>query len=134
MSRNEDEDEVPLKFDDKGNPINNDDGTKLGASASPTLKDLMRRLEKLTTENKKLRAKAKDKKTKWSSSSSEEEDSSFGEEVSKRRRKKEEITISEGPDKTIRGWMGANQNSLRELDLLSKLDPIRLSSNSAKTT
>jgi hypothetical protein len=64
MSRNEDEDEVPLKFDDKGNPINNDDGTKLGASASPTLNDLMRRVEKLTTENKKLRAKAKGKKTK----------------------------------------------------------------------
>jgi hypothetical protein len=39
------------------------------------LEELMRRLEKLTAENKKLRAKAKGKKTKGSSSSSEVEDS-----------------------------------------------------------
>jgi hypothetical protein len=54
----------------------------------------MRRLEKLTAENKKLRAKAKGKKTKGSSSSSEEEDSSFEEEVFKRGKKEEEIMIS----------------------------------------
>jgi hypothetical protein len=47
----------------------------------------MRRLEKLTTKNKKLRAKARGKKTKGSSSSSEEEDSSFEEEVSKKGKK-----------------------------------------------
>jgi hypothetical protein len=47
----------------------------------------MRRLEKLTTENKKLRAKVKGKRTKESSSSSEEEDSSFEEEASKKRKK-----------------------------------------------
>jgi hypothetical protein len=47
----------------------------------------MRRLEKLTTENKKLRVKAKGKRTKGSSSSNEEEDSSFEEEASKKRKK-----------------------------------------------
>jgi hypothetical protein len=69
MSRTGDEVDVPPKFDDEGNPVNNDDSSKLGASAGPTLEDLMRRLEKHTTENEKLRAKAKGKKTKGSSSS-----------------------------------------------------------------
>jgi hypothetical protein len=44
----------------------------MGASNAPTLEDLMRRLEKLTAKNKKLRAKARGKKTKGSSSSNEE--------------------------------------------------------------
>jgi hypothetical protein len=47
----------------------------------------MRSLEKLTVENKKLRAKAKNKKTKGSSSSSEEEDSSFKDNISKKKKK-----------------------------------------------
>jgi hypothetical protein len=47
----------------------------------------MRRLEKLMTKNKKLRAKAKGKKTKGSSSSSDEEDSSYEKEVSKKGKK-----------------------------------------------
>jgi hypothetical protein len=47
----------------------------------------MRRVEKLTAENKKLRAKVKGKKTKGSSSSSKEEDSLFEEDVSKNGRK-----------------------------------------------
>jgi hypothetical protein len=64
MSRTGDEEEFPLKFDDEGNPTNNDDGSKSGASDSPTLEKLMRRLEKLTVKNKKLRAKARGKKTK----------------------------------------------------------------------
>jgi hypothetical protein len=82
-----DEDEFPPKFDDEVNPTNNDDGSKSGASASPTLEELTRMLEKLTTENKKLRENARGKKTKGSSSSSEEEDSSFEEQVSKKRKK-----------------------------------------------
>jgi hypothetical protein len=86
VSRTGDE-ELPLKIDGEGNPTNNDDGSKLGASASPTLEELTRRLEKLTTENKKLRAKAIGKKTKGTSSSSEEDDSSFKEEVSKKGKK-----------------------------------------------
>jgi hypothetical protein len=72
MSRTSDEDEVPLRFDDENNMNNNQEGDKSGALAPPPpLEDLMRRLEKLTTENKKLRAKAKGKKTKGSSFSSE---------------------------------------------------------------
>jgi hypothetical protein len=47
----------------------------------------MRRLEKVTATNKKLRTKAKGKKTKGISSGSEEEDSSFEEEVSKKGKK-----------------------------------------------
>jgi hypothetical protein len=47
----------------------------------------MRRLENLTAENEKLRAKVKGKKTKGSSSSIKEEDSSFEEEVSKKGKK-----------------------------------------------
>jgi hypothetical protein len=84
MSRVGDEDEVPPKFDDEGNPTNNEDGSMSGASTGPTLEDHIRRLEKLMTENNKLRAKAKDKKTKGNSFSSEEEDSSFEEEVYKK--------------------------------------------------
>jgi hypothetical protein len=87
VSRTEDEVEFPLKFDDEGNPTNNDDGSKSGASVGPTLQELTRRLEKLTTKNKKLRAKAKGKKTKRSSFSSEEDDSSFEGEVSKKGKK-----------------------------------------------
>jgi hypothetical protein len=47
----------------------------------------MKRLEEPTAENKKLRGKAKNKKTKGNSSSSEEEDSSFKEDVSKKEKK-----------------------------------------------
>jgi hypothetical protein len=47
----------------------------------------MRRLEKLTTENNKLRRKAKGKKAKGGSSSSEDEDSSLEEDVSKKEKK-----------------------------------------------
>jgi hypothetical protein len=71
----------------KATPPKNDDGSMSGASTGPTLEELMRRLEKLTRENKKWRAKPKGKKTKGSSSSSEEEDSTFEEEVSKRGKK-----------------------------------------------
>jgi hypothetical protein len=42
MSRTGDEDEFPPKFDDEGNLTNNDNGSKSGASAGPTLEDLMR--------------------------------------------------------------------------------------------
>jgi hypothetical protein len=58
------------------------------------LADLMRRLEKLMTQNNKLRRKAKGKKTKGDSSSSEDEDSSLEEDVSKKEKKEETIVIS----------------------------------------
>jgi hypothetical protein len=51
------------------------------------LEDLIRRLEKLTAENNKLRRKAKGKKTKGGSSSSKNEDSSLKEDVSKKGKK-----------------------------------------------
>jgi hypothetical protein len=54
----------------------------------------MRRLEDLTVKNKKLRAKAKNKKAKRNSFSGEEEESSFEEDVPKREKKGEEIVIS----------------------------------------
>jgi hypothetical protein len=47
----------------------------------------MKRLEKLTTKNNKLRRKVKIKMTKGGSSSSEEEDSSYEEEDSKKGKK-----------------------------------------------
>jgi predicted RNase H-like nuclease (RuvC/YqgF family) len=79
--------EVLPKFNEEGNPVIIEEGSKTRASNAPTLEDLTRRLEKLTAENKKLRAKVRDKKTKGSSSSSEKEDSSFEEEVSKKGKK-----------------------------------------------
>jgi hypothetical protein len=79
--------EVPPKFDEEGNPIIIEEGFKMGASNATTSDDLMRRLEKLTTENKKLRVKAKNKKTKGITSSSEEEGSSIEKKVSKKAKK-----------------------------------------------
>jgi hypothetical protein len=64
MSRTRDKDEVPPRFNDENNTNNNQEGDKSGAFGAPYLEDLMRRLEKLTTENKKHRAKAKDKRKK----------------------------------------------------------------------
>jgi hypothetical protein len=64
MSRTGEEDEVPPWFDDENNTNNNQEDDKSRASRGPSLEDLMRRLEKLTVENNKLRRKAKDKKTK----------------------------------------------------------------------
>jgi hypothetical protein len=93
MSRIGDEDDVPPKFNDEGNLTNNEEGSKSGASAAPTLEDLMRKLEKLKAKNKKLKAKAKGKKTKVYSSSSEEDYSSFEEDVSKKGKKEEGIMI-----------------------------------------
>jgi hypothetical protein len=65
------------------------DGTKSGTSAAPTVEELMKKLENLNAELKKL--KTNDKKGKKYSSSSEDDDSSFEEDVSnkgKRERKK----------------------------------------------
>jgi hypothetical protein len=75
------------RFDDKSNTNNNEEGSKTRASTDVKLEDLMKRLEKLTTENNKLRRKVKAKMTKGDSSSSEEEDSSYEEEDSKKGKK-----------------------------------------------
>jgi hypothetical protein len=59
MLRNGDEDDATPRFDDKFNTSNNKEGSKTGASTYAKLDDLMKRLEKLTTENNKLRRKVK---------------------------------------------------------------------------
>jgi hypothetical protein len=87
MSRTgNDNEELPV-FDDESNTNNNEEGPKMEASADPKLEDHMKRLEQLTTENNKLRRKAKAKRTKGSSSSSEEEDSSYEDDVPKKGKK-----------------------------------------------
>jgi hypothetical protein len=87
MSRTGEIREALAKFDEEGNPITIEEGSKTGASNAPTLEDLMKMLEKLTAENNKLRRKAKNKKIKGDSSSSEDEDSSLEEDVSKKGKK-----------------------------------------------
>jgi hypothetical protein len=51
-------DEVPPKFDDEGNPTNNEEGSKMVASNAPTLEDLTRRLE-TKSKNKRQEDKMK---------------------------------------------------------------------------
>jgi hypothetical protein len=64
MSRTGEEiDVLPPKFDDDGNPLVVEKGSKSGTSKTPTLEDLMKKLEKLKAENKKLKAKGKKGKT-----------------------------------------------------------------------
>jgi hypothetical protein len=71
MSKTEEQFKVhPPPLDEDGNPNVVQDDSNMETSTAPTLEELMRRLEELTAENKKLRAKAKIKKTKRSSSSS----------------------------------------------------------------
>jgi hypothetical protein len=64
MSRNGDEDDATLRFDGKSNTNRSEEGSKMRTSTDAKLKDLMKRLEKLTAENKKLRKKVKAKRTK----------------------------------------------------------------------
>jgi hypothetical protein len=87
MSRNGDEDDATLRFVDKSNTNNSEESFKMRASTDAKLEDLLKRLEKLTAENNKLRRKVKAKRTKGGSSSSEEEDSSYEEECSKKGKK-----------------------------------------------
>jgi hypothetical protein len=78
--------ELPV-FDDESNTNNNEEGSKAGALIDAKLEELMKRLEKLTDEDNKLRRKTKAKKTNECSSSKEEEDSSYEEDVSKKEKK-----------------------------------------------
>jgi hypothetical protein len=77
MSKNGDDDDATLRFDDKSNTDNNEEGTKTRASIDAKLEDHMKRLEKLMAENNNLRRTVKAKRTNGGSSSSEEEDSSY---------------------------------------------------------
>jgi hypothetical protein len=54
MSRNGDEDDATLRFDDKSNSNNNEESSKTRASTDAKLEDLTTRLEKLTAKNNKL--------------------------------------------------------------------------------
>jgi hypothetical protein len=73
----------PQQFDEDDNPIVIQDDSKSKTSKPPTLEYLMKKLEKLKAEKKKLRAKGK-KATTYSSSS---EDGDSDEEVIKKGRK-----------------------------------------------
>jgi hypothetical protein len=84
---NEDEDDATPRFDDKSKTNISEESSKMRVSTDAKLEDLMKRLEKLTAENNKLRRKVKAKKTKGVSSSNEEEDSSYKEEDSKKGKK-----------------------------------------------
>jgi hypothetical protein len=87
MSRNGDEDDATLRFDDKSKTNNSEESSKTRASIDTKLEDLMKRLEKLTAKNNKLRRKVKIKRTKGGSSSSKKENSSYEEEDSKKGKK-----------------------------------------------
>jgi septal ring factor EnvC (AmiA/AmiB activator) len=87
MPRNGDEDGATPRFDDKSNANNNEEGSKTRASTDAKMEDLMKRLEKLTAENNKLRRKVEAKRTKGGSSSSKKEDSSYEEEDFKKWKK-----------------------------------------------
>jgi hypothetical protein len=102
MSRIREEEEVPPKFNEEGNSINTNEGSKSGASNAPTLQDLMKKLEKIKAKNEKLRSK--ERKTKVYSSSSEDGDSE--EEVSKKGRK------GRKPDKPSYNSMSFNYNTM----------------------
>jgi hypothetical protein len=73
----------PQQFDEDDNPIVIQDDSKSKTSKPPTLEYLIKKLEKLKAEKKKLRAKGK-KATTYSSSS---EDGDSDEEVIKKGRK-----------------------------------------------
>jgi hypothetical protein len=93
--RNGDEDDATPRFDDKSNTNISEESSKMRASTDAKLEDLIKRLEKLTTENNNLRRKVKANRTKGDSSSSKEEDSSYEEKDSKKEKKgKKQITIS----------------------------------------
>jgi hypothetical protein len=56
MSWNGDEDDATPRFDDKSNTNKNEESSKMRASTDAKLEDIMKRLEKLTAENDKLRS------------------------------------------------------------------------------
>jgi hypothetical protein len=64
MSRNGDEDDATPRFDDKSKINISEESSKTRDSTDAKLEDLMKRLEKLTVKNNKLRRKVKAKRTK----------------------------------------------------------------------
>jgi hypothetical protein len=86
MSKTDEHGKVhPPPLDEDGKPIVVEDGSNTETSTTPIVEELMKKLEKLNAELKKL--KIKDKKGKKYSSSSEDDDSTFEEEVSNKARR-----------------------------------------------
>jgi predicted RNase H-like nuclease (RuvC/YqgF family) len=86
MSKTREQGKVPPPpLDEDGNPVMVEDGSNTETSTAPTVEELMKQLEKLNAEVKRL--KAKGKKGKNHSSSSEDDDSSFEEKVSNKGKK-----------------------------------------------
>jgi hypothetical protein len=95
----------PPPLDEDGNPIVVEDGSNMETSTTPIVEELMKKLEKLNAELKKL--KTKDKKGKKYSSSSEDDDSSFEEEVSNKVRRE-----MKKHDKSSYNAMSFNYNNM----------------------
>jgi hypothetical protein len=62
MSRNGDEDDATPRFDDKSKTNISEQSSKMRGSTDAKLEDLMKRLEKLTSKNNKLRRKVEAKR------------------------------------------------------------------------
>jgi hypothetical protein len=60
MPKNGENDQLPPpRFDEDGNTTIVDEDSKSGASNQPSIEDLLKKLDKLKVENKKLRTKSK---------------------------------------------------------------------------
>jgi protein required for attachment to host cells len=75
----------PTLLNEDGHLVVVEDGSNMKTSMAPTIEELMKQIEKLNVEVKRL--KAKGKKGKKHSSSSEDDNSSFEEEVSNKGKK-----------------------------------------------
>jgi ribosome-associated translation inhibitor RaiA len=62
MSRNGDEGDATLRFDDKSKTNISEESSKMRGSIDAKLEDLMKRLEKLTAKSNKLRRKVEAKR------------------------------------------------------------------------
>jgi restriction endonuclease S subunit len=82
-----------------------EDGSNTKTSTAPTVEELMKKVEKLNAELKKL--KTKDKKDKKYFSSSKDDDSSFEEEVSSKARRERKKR-----DKSSYNAMSFNYNNM----------------------
>jgi hypothetical protein len=84
----------PPPLDEDGNPIVDENASIVETSTTPTVEELIKKLEKLNAELNKL--KTKDKKDKKNASTRDDDDSSYNEEVSikaKRDKKKRDKCI-----------------------------------------
>jgi hypothetical protein len=94
MSRNVDEDDATPRFNDKSNSNNNEESSKTRASTDVKLEDLMKRLEKLTTENNKLIRKLKPRGLKEALPQAKKKTPHMKRKTPRKERKEETIVIS----------------------------------------